>query len=159
MFASYSKEVVVYDHLSGHWLLVKSTVSRHDFRRNLRTTMHIQLTPGPTVLFYWASTDCLRKQVWPSGDQHPFKSWPRDQCELQINRSTTLRPGKLNLLFRISHFLDLHAGWWSLFIASKCYFTLDKSTTIKSGHVIAWKAIMTVEVAGLEETDADAKQI
>ena len=26
------------------------------------------------------------------------------------------RPGKLDLLFRISHLLNLHVGWWSLFI-------------------------------------------
>ena len=30
-----------------------------------------------------------------------------------------LRSGKLDLLLRISHFLDLHAGGWLLF-ASKC---------------------------------------
>ena len=37
-------------------------------------------------------------------------------------------PGKLDLLFCISHLLDLH---------------------VKSECVITWKAIMTVEVAGL----------
>ena len=66
--------------------------------------------------------------------------------------SRVLRPGKLDLLFRISHFLDLHAGGRSLFInTSKCYIhSANLSTTaIKSECFIAWKAIMTVEVAGL----------
>ena len=40
-----------------------------------------------------------------------------------------VRPRKLDLLFHISHLLNLHAGGhYSLFIASKCY-------DCKSGHV------------------------
>ena len=33
----------------------------------------------------------------------------------------SVRPGKLDLLFRISNLLNLHVGGWSLFITSKCY--------------------------------------
>ena len=65
-----------------------------------------------------------------------------------------LRPGKLDLLFRISHLLDLRAGG-QLFII--CYYQtlytlrqIHHATAIKSGRVIAGKAIMTVEAAGLE---------
>ena len=65
-----------------------------------------------------------------------------------------LWPGKLDLLFHTSNFLDLHAGGRSLFINhyQQVLCTLGKSTTaIKSGRVIVWKAIMTKE-------EADAKQ-
>ena len=33
-----------------------------------------------------------------------------------------------------------------------------RATAIKSGHVIAWKAIMTVKTAGLRGVGTDAKQ-
>ena len=63
------------------------------------------------------------------------------------------RPGKVDLLFRISHLLDLHVGGlsYSIFITSKCRILAAniRATAIKSGCVIGWKAIMTVEAAGL----------
>ena len=62
-----------------------------------------------------------------------------------------VRPGKLNLLFRISHLLDLHAGGAVIIHCSNAIHTwqIYRTKAIKSGHVIAWKAIMTVEAAGL----------
>ena len=42
----------------------------------------------------------------------------------QMHRYFSLRPGKLHLLFRISHLLDLDAGGRSLFITSNDYISL-----------------------------------
>ena len=44
----------------------------------------------------------------------------------------------------------MRAGGHSLFIASNATYTrqICGAMAIKSGHVIAWKAIMTVEAAG-----------
>ena len=53
-----------------------------------------------------------------------------------------VRPGKLDLLFCISHLLDLLANvvyTWQIY----------STTSVKSGCGIVWKAIMTVEAAGL----------
>ena len=75
-----------------------------------------------------------------------------------------IRPGKLDLLFPISHLLDLVVGRQSLFIilhysllAHAIYrymytWQIYGATAIKSGCVIAWKVIMTVEVAGLRRS-------
>ena len=59
--------------------------------------------------------------------------------------------GKLDLLFRISHLLNLHvAGGHYLLLANAIYTRqIYGATTIKSGCVTAWKAIMVVEAAGL----------
>ena len=63
----------------------------------------------------------------------------------------SIRPGKLDLLFRINNLLNLHVGGQSLFITSKCciHSANLRHHSHKSGHVIAWKAIMTVEAADL----------
>ena len=47
--------------------------------------------------------------------------WAEQDC-LSDSEMPQLRPGKLDLLFHISHLLDLHAGRWlySLFITI-CY--------------------------------------
>ena len=67
--------------------------------------------------------------------------WTRSLCD-------GIRPGYVT----VSH-LDLHAGGghYSLFITSKAVYTrqIYGATAIKSGRLIAWKAIMTVEAAGL----------
>ena len=58
-------------------------------------------------------------------------------------------PDKTELLFRISHFLDLCAGGHfhhSNTIHSQQIYT---AIAIKGGRVMVWKAIMTVETAGL----------
>ena len=63
-----------------------------------------------------------------------------------------ISPVKLDLLFHISHLLDLRVGGQSLFITSISYYIQSANLcamAIKSGRVIAWKAIMTVEAAGL----------
>ena len=60
------------------------------------------------------------------------------------------------MLFRISHLLDLHAGvrsslyiiYYGRILTRKIY----DATAIKSVRVIAWKAIITVEAAGLRAT-------
>ena len=71
------------------------------------------------------------------------------------HEDTAIRPGKLDLLFRISHLLNLHVGGRSLFInsTSKCYLHSVNLHVLryghKSGHVTAWKAIMTDDTAGL----------
>ena len=61
---------------------------------------------------------------------------------------TSIRPGELDLLFRISHLLNLHVGGRSFFIIHY-YHMLPTRTrqiydgmAIRSGHVIAWKAII-----------------
>ena len=64
-----------------------------------------------------------------------------------------VRPGKLDLLFRISHLLDLRV-WvviihYSLLAYAIYTQQIHDTTAIKSGCVIACKAIMTVEAAGL----------
>ena len=63
------------------------------------------------------------------------------------------RPGKLDLLFRISHLLNL---WQSLFII-RCTIYVQHiygAIAIKCGHVTAWKAIwiVTVEAADLKSS-------
>ena len=62
-----------------------------------------------------------------------------------------VRPGKLDLLFRIANFsIRMRAGGhYSLFIISKCYIHSANLRRYgqKSGHFIAWKVIMTVEAA------------
>ena len=61
----------------------------------------------------------------------------------------TIMPGKLHSWFHISDFLDLHMGRRSLFIlhsllANAIYTRpICSATAIKSGHVIAWKAIVS----------------
>ena len=68
----------------------------------------------------------------------------------EVNTGPTLRPGKLDLLFHISHLLDLHAGGRSLSLLANTIYTwqIYDAMAIKSGCVIAWKVIMTVEAAG-----------
>ena len=62
---------------------------------------------------------------------------------------TTLRPGKLDLLFPISHFLNLHASGRSLFIIhyQQLLYRTGKLRRF-NWHVIACKATMTDEAAG-----------
>ena len=66
----------------------------------------------------------------------------------------SVRPGKIDLLFHISHLLKFACGrtviiHYSL-LANAIYTQQMCSTTaIKSRHVIAWKLIMTVDAAGL----------
>ena len=70
---------------------------------------------------------------------------------------TCLRPGKLHLLFHISHLLDLCVGrgaitHYSLLANAKYIQQIYGALAItnKSGCIIAWKEIMTAEeVAGL----------
>ena len=70
------------------------------------------------------------------------------------------KASKLDLLFCISHLLDLHVGRQSLFITSYIYYIYARpiygTTAINSGCVTAWKAIIRREVS--EEAGADAKQ-
>ena len=40
------------------------------------------------------------------------------------NKSTAIRPGKVDLLFHISHLLNICVGGWSIFNTSKCYLCL-----------------------------------
>ena len=62
-------------------------------------------------------------------------------------------------MFRTSHLLDLHAGRHYSSLAKTMYAQqIYGATAIKSGRVIAWKAIMTVETAGLRGAGTDAKQ-
>ena len=58
---------------------------------------------------------------------------------------------KTSSCFCISHLLNLHAGRRLFIVISKCYTcsAIYIVMAIKSGRVIAWKAITTVEVAGL----------
>ena len=75
-----------------------------------------------------------------------------EQDRLSDSKMPQLRPGKLDLLFHISHLLNLHAGRW-LYSLSLLYAIYTRkiydATTIKSGCVIVWKAVMTVEAVGL----------
>ena len=55
--------------------------------------------------------------------------------------------------------LDLHAGGRSLFIANTTYTRqIYNATAIKSGRVIAWKAIWQLRRQVSVEAGADAKQ-
>ena len=66
-----------------------------------------------------------------------------------------IRLGKLDLLFCISHLLNLRAGGHYSLLAYRIHMytrQIYSTTAIKSGCVIAWKAIMTVEVAGLRRS-------
>ena len=65
---------------------------------------------------------------------------------------TTLSPGKLDLLFRISHFLNLHASGLSLFIIhyQQLLYRTGKLQCF-NWHVIACKATMTDEAAGFKD--------
>ena len=68
-----------------------------------------------------------------------------------------IRLGKVDLVFHISHLLDLcvAGSHYSLFVTSKININATifrknyHATAIKSGCVMVWKAIMTAEVAGL----------
>ena len=68
-----------------------------------------------------------------------------------------IKPGKLDFLFRISHLATRFACWRGVIIH---YLLLVKTLAIytqwhyshKSGRVIAWKAVMTVEAAGFRES-------
>ena len=72
-----------------------------------------------------------------------------------------LRPGKLDLLFHISHLLHLHGRvvtiHYSLIFAIYTLKIYD-ATAIISGCVIVWKAIMTVEAVS-EEAGADVNLV
>ena len=68
---------------------------------------------------------------------------------------TTIRLGKLDLLFRISHLHDFQVGGQLLFTTANSWQTYG---AIKSGHVIAYKAIMTVEAAGLRRSGCWCEQ-
>ena len=58
----------------------------------------------------------------------------------------------MDLLFCISHLLDLRAGWWSLFIITNAIRArqIYGVTAIKSGCVVVWKVTVRVEVASLK---------
>ena len=68
--------------------------------------------------------------------------------------SVHIRASKLpvDLLFHISHLLNLRAGGRpsSIILLTNGIHTQQiYGTTIKRGHIIVWKAVMIVQVAGL----------
>ena len=69
--------------------------------------------------------------------------------------SVHIRASKLpvDLLFHISHLLNLRAGGRPSFIilllTNGMHTQQIYGTTIKRGHIIVWKAVMIVQVAGL----------
>ena len=62
-----------------------------------------------------------------------------------------MRPGKLDLFFRISYTFSfcVWAGSYSILVSGIYTRQIYGTTVIKSGCVIAWKVMMTVETAGL----------
>ena len=87
----------------------------------------------------------------------PSRGSPRDSLCSPILRCGTCavhyvitRVQEDSSLGQAKWFNCMRAGGHSLFIASNATYTqqIYGATAIKSGHIIAWKAIMAIEVAG-----------
>ena len=58
-------------------------------------------------------------------------------------------------MFCIAHVLDLWAAVIIHYSNAICTQHIYSTTAIKNGHIIVWKAIMTIEVAGVSEVGTD----
>ena len=114
--------------------------------------MHIPVTMLVHISeVYESSNYCHRAFSW--GRLHMYA-----HLKHRCLQPYCIRPDKLDLLFCISHLLNVRPGGRSLFITSKNNIHSEIGTTaIRSGCAIALKVIMTVEVAGLRGSGRNNK--